>query len=376
MYHKTLILVRSALKGGTMLALVSLSALWGTAFAAQPPDTTQPATAIPSTNQRSYIKFQVTETVKLDVAGTLEVKGQDYAASHPVAAKAGQQIKEYLMVPASMGQYELTLKNGDKTVLQVTGDIAQVSDGVYKHQLVKATVDPDTLVLEPKDEAVNVAIGSVEGYLGADVTLDSPLAGTLTIGLDRNADGTIDDTEKVSVAAEGKLQVTARLPQSSLPLVSKYDVQFVGPDGTILASSTGDYDFLSKETIASKKDVSAPAVQELSVLFVRKPVATSVTILNASLYKPPEIVKVEPQKEEATRDIIRKGDGPVVKLPNQDAPAVPGPVHGDLAPVPQQNLLAKLADVWWVILLGGGGLFGLFLLVRNLLAGQRVGRTT
>lgn len=324
--------------------------------------------------EQNFIKFQVTETTKLPFAGALEVTGPGYKASKPLAAKPGQQIKEYVMVPAAMGRYELSLVNLDKIVLHATGEIDRVDEGVYKHQLISASADPETFVLEPRDEAIEVAIGYVEGYLAAELLLDGAAAGELVVGVDRNADSVIDAGESVRVATQGKTRVTAQLPANSLPLVSKYDVRFVGPDVSAppLASNYGDYDFLNKEAIAGKQDASAPAVRELTVAFVRKPVATRVTILNASLFQPPAIVKVEPQKQEETRMIIRKGDVESPQGAGPLAPAEPVKVVEVLSPKGNNpTLLNGLARYWWLILLGGGAAVGLILLVKSVMSSQR-----
>lgn len=106
--------------------------------------------------------------------------------------------------------------------------------------------------------------------------------------------------------------------------------------------------------------------------FVRKPVATRITILNTSLFQPPAIVKVEPQKQEETRMIIRKGDVEAPQKAEPSAPAEPVKVVEVLSPKGNQaTLLNGLARYWWLILLGGGAALGLILLVKSLMSSQR-----
>jgi len=101
---------------------------------------------------------------------------------------------------------------------------------------------------------VVIAIGSVTGHLEATVKLLQASSGTLEVGADADANGTIDPTtEIVSNKLNNQAEASIAMPETILPLTAKYMARFTTSDGNVMAYNQGVYDFLNRQGVTVKR---------------------------------------------------------------------------------------------------------------------------
>ena len=333
---------------------------------------TEPAPAEPEESPalpavRDYLRFQVHQQLVQPFAGTLRVILNEETHSVDVAGQA--RLDTYLMVAEpELGDYRLELLpiGHDSPALFIEGELRRVGVGEYEHRLLRAGADPTRFALPPEEVGVVLAIGAIDGFLRSCVSFVNPFDGTLTLAVDTDASGNLDDAERVEMPLVGQQSACGETPGGPLPLTSLYEARVTAADGSLVALNTGAYDFLFKAGIDSRKEANQELLRSFSVEYIRTPIATSVSILNSSI-RPPEVrVRVEPRAEETTMETIRFGEElvptPVVLVATPTpAAALDDPAGGSSA----QQQRSGLLDYWPVLAVLLGVIIGAVLLAAH-----------
>jgi len=314
---------------------------------------------------KTYTRFEINQKALQSLSGILSVTGEGFGQKVPYEAAPGERFSAYVLFPERTGPYRLELSSVGRNdpVLWVTGNLQRIGPAEYRHQLLNGDADPGLLALAAEDVGVIIALGSVKAKLNSCVDLYSPVNAVFELGVDTDGDGRIDPGETVTRAIENESSACVETPESNIPLTSLYKSRVSTSQGTVIAQNKGLYDFLDKSSVHSEKVSQADLVREFKVKWIRTPMASSIEIKNSSLREPSVDVKVVPQVEEVTSDIIRNGSGASA------TPSDPSGSEGDSSSADARGNDAIpfgfIKGNWMLLALGAGLAIALLLIIRG-----------
>ncbi len=223
---------------------------------------------------------------KEDFTSTLSVTMSEKSTSIKVDGKKDQKLIGEVLLPASIGSYDATLKDTltGEIIFNIRGEL-EIENGTYIHQVKNINSEKNSLSIIEGEEGFNILIGYVEGGIMTEVELlDNKFEQCLAyMSLDSNADGIFSDGEIIQKAVNSSYSKLHGPQASRLPLTSNYEV-IIKCDGFAVASNTGSYDLVNGEAINSKKSRSADVIGTFGVGFKRNLYVSSDSIMGEEIF--------------------------------------------------------------------------------------------